>query len=63
MDRLRIGADRDGVQLTTDVKKDELANAPAFKSTKDQEVEKQAAERARSQPQQGMPRPAQKPGN
>ena len=38
-----------------DVKKEELANAPSFKSKKDQDAEKQAAERARNQP------PAQRP--
>jgi hypothetical protein len=38
-----------------DVKKEELANAPSFKSKRDQEAEKQAAERARNQP------PAQRP--
>ncbi len=65
MDRLKIGADAKGggLRLTMDVKKDELANAPAFKSTKDQEAERHAAERARSQPQPGMPKPAQRPAN
>ena len=51
MDRLQISQGTDGVQLMMDVKKDELANAPSFKSRKDQDAEKQAAERARNQPQ------------
>src|SRR5262245_26200416 len=51
MDRLQISHNGDGsVQLMMDVKKEELANAPAFKSKRDVEAEKQAAERARSQP-------------
>jgi sporulation protein YlmC with PRC-barrel domain len=53
MDRLQISQGSDGVQLMMDVKKDELANAPSFKSKKDQDAEKQAAERARNQPQPG----------
>ena len=56
MDRLQISHNGDGsVQLMMDVKKEELANAPSFKSKKDQDAEKQAAERARNQP------PAQRP--
>ena len=38
------------LRLVMDIKKEELANAPTFKSKKEQEAEKQAAERARSQP-------------
>jgi sporulation protein YlmC with PRC-barrel domain len=54
MDRLQISQGTEGgVQLMMDVKKDELANAPSFKSRKDQDAEKQAAERARNQPQPG----------
>src|SRR5262245_10680709 len=34
-----------GVQLTADLKKEDLANAPAFKSRKDIEAEKRASER------------------
>ena len=50
MDRLQISHNGDGsVQLMMDVKKEELANAPAFKSRKDQDAERRA-ERARSQP-------------
>jgi len=56
MDRLQINHNGDGtLQLMMDVKKEELANAPSFKSKRDQEAEKQAAERARNQP------PAQRP--
>jgi sporulation protein YlmC with PRC-barrel domain len=51
MDRLQISHNGDGsVQLMMDVKKEELANAPSFKSKRDVEAEKQAAERARNQP-------------
>jgi hypothetical protein len=58
--------DKDGVHLMMDVKKEEFANAPSFTSKRDQEAEKQAAERARSRPE--IPRvpqpgnPAQRPG-
>jgi sporulation protein YlmC with PRC-barrel domain len=46
MDRLQITAQPDGsVKLTSDVKKDEVANAPAFKTRKDIENEKRASER------------------
>lgn len=56
MDRLRMGQDeRGGLQLTMDIKKEELSNAPSFKSKKDQDAERQAAERARSQPQSPAP--------
>ena len=56
MDRLQINHNGDGsVQLMMDVKKEELANAPSFKSKREQDSEKQAAERARNQP------PAQSP--
>jgi sporulation protein YlmC with PRC-barrel domain len=51
MDRLQISHNGDGsMQLMMDVKKEELANAPSFKSKRDVEAEKQAAERARNQP-------------
>src|SRR5882724_11066492 len=63
LDRLQITHDTQsgGLQLMMDAKKDELANTPSFKSKRDQDAEKQAAERARSQPQGGgsMPRPGQ----
>jgi hypothetical protein len=56
MDRLQISHNGDGsMQLMMDVKKEELVNAPSFKSKKEQDSEKQAAERARNQP------PAQSP--
>jgi hypothetical protein len=52
LDRLQMTQDpkTGGLQLTMDVKKDELANTPSFKSRRDQEAERQAFERARSQP-------------
>ena len=51
MDRLKMVAGPDGaMQLAMDVKKEELTNTPTFKSKKDQDAEKQAAERARNQP-------------
>jgi len=55
MDRLKMATDADGtVQLTMDVKKEELTNAPTFKSKKDQDAEK-ATEKRR------MEAPAQRP--
>jgi hypothetical protein len=46
MDQLRIAPAADGtVKLTADLKKDDVANAPAFKSRKDIEAEKRASER------------------
>jgi PRC-barrel domain len=67
LDRLQITQDTKsgGLQLTTDVKKDELANTPSFKSRRDQEAERQTFERARSQPQPGGGMPSSggsKPG-
>jgi sporulation protein YlmC with PRC-barrel domain len=60
MDRLQIVHGGDGaLQLMMDVKKEELANAPSFKSRRDQDAEKQAAERARNQPP--IQRPTQRP--
>jgi sporulation protein YlmC with PRC-barrel domain len=59
IDRLQIGQDKDGLQLTMDAKKEELANAPSFKSKKDVDAERQSAERA-SNPPSG-PRPGSKP--
>lgn len=53
MDQLKIMPGPDGtVKLTTDLKKDDLANAPPFKSRKDIEAEKRAAERP-TQPKPG----------
>jgi sporulation protein YlmC with PRC-barrel domain len=58
MDRLQISHNGDGsVQLMMDVKKEELVNAPSFKSKRDQDAEKQAAERARNQPPAQQQRP------
>jgi hypothetical protein len=47
MDQLKLNQTSDGLQLTMDVKKEELANAPAFKSLRDQNAERQAQERPR----------------
>ena len=50
MDRLKISTTAEGaVELTMDAKKEELANAPSFKSKREQDNEK-AAYRARNQP-------------
>jgi hypothetical protein len=66
MDRLRMSSKPDGsADLVMDAKKEELAKAPAFKSRKDQEAEKQAAidaERARSRAQSPGGAPT-RPGN
>jgi sporulation protein YlmC with PRC-barrel domain len=52
LDRLQMIPDgENGLRLMMDVKKDELSNAPSFKSQRDQDAEKQAAERARERPQ------------
>jgi hypothetical protein len=46
MDQLKITPAADGtLKLTADLKKDDVANAPAFKSRKDLEAEKRATER------------------
>ena len=51
MDRLQISNTPDGaVQLTMDAKKEELANAPSFKSKREIDNEKQATDRARNVP-------------
>jgi sporulation protein YlmC with PRC-barrel domain len=50
MDRLKMTTGPNGaMELAMDVKKEELTNAPTFKSKKDQDAEKQAAERPRVQ--------------
>ena len=65
MDQLQIAMQPDGsAKLTSDVKKDDLANAPAFKTRKDIENEKRAAERPTpptpgSKPSQSGSKPAQ----
>jgi hypothetical protein len=52
MDKLKIAPAADGsVKLTMDAKKDELANAPAFKSLRDVEQERKRSE-APAQPSQ-----------
>jgi len=60
-EQLKIARDpNDALTLTLDVKKDELANAPEFKSRKDQASEKQASRPQTSSPSGGggsAPRP------
>jgi sporulation protein YlmC with PRC-barrel domain len=54
MDELTITPAADGsVRLTANLKKDDLANAPAFKSRKDIEAEKRAAEKPVPGPRSG----------
>gem|GEM_PF-1707491 len=66
MDRLQVTHDQEGVHLTMDMKKEELASAPSFKSKREQDAEKLAAERAHNRPE--VPRvpqpgsPIQRPG-
>jgi len=64
MERLQAQAKPEGggSQLVMDVKKEELSNTPAFKSKRDQEAEKEAAERARNRPQ-SPGGPATRPAN
>jgi hypothetical protein len=59
MDKLKMQSEGDGtLRLVMDTKKEDLANAPSFKSRRDIEGEKRAAERpAPTSPN----RPAQKP--
>ena len=60
MDRLKMTPETDGsLRLMMDIKKEELANAPTFKSKTEQQAEKQAEERARSQPPAQPGRPGQ----
>ena len=50
LDRLKMTSGANGaMELAMDVKKEELTNTPTFKSKKDQDAEKQAAERPRVQ--------------
>ena len=57
MDRLQISHNGDGgMQLMMDVKKDELANAPSFKSKRDVDAEKVAEQRRNEAPQRPMPK-------
>ena len=54
MDQLRITPAGDGtVKLVADLKKDDVANAPAFKSRKDLEAQKRALERPSPTPGTG----------
>lgn len=52
MDRLQMipSAEGDGLMLTMGANKEELKNTPTFKSKKEQDAEKQAAERPRNTP-------------
>jgi PRC-barrel domain protein len=51
MDHLKMTTDANGaIEFAMDMTKDELKNTPTFKSKKEQDAEKQAAERARNQP-------------
>jgi hypothetical protein len=51
MDRLQISNTPEGaVLLTMDTKKEELANAPSFKSKREMDAEKRAAETPRTTP-------------
>ena len=51
MDRLQISNTPEGaIQLTMDAKKEELTNAPSFKSKRDMDLEKQTADRTRNAP-------------
>jgi hypothetical protein len=59
LDRLKMAADADGkLQLMMDAKKEELTNAPTFKSKKDQEAEKLAEQRRNEAPAQRPVPPA-----
>jgi sporulation protein YlmC with PRC-barrel domain len=58
LDRLQITQDTQGggLLLLMDAKKDELASTPSFKSKRDQDADRQAAQRA-TQPSGGPARP------
>jgi Zn finger protein HypA/HybF involved in hydrogenase expression len=55
MDKLKMTSTAEGMQLTMDMTKEELTNTPTFKSKKDQDAEKAAAERRTETPQQRPP--------
>jgi PRC-barrel domain len=60
MDRLKIASGANGaMELAMDVTKDELTNAPTFKSKRDQDAEK-AAEQRRSEAPAQRPMPSTK---
>jgi hypothetical protein len=69
IDRLQVASKPEGgLQLSMDVKKEELSNAPAFKSRADQESEQRAAksaadQRDRSRPSSPGSPPPTRPGN
>jgi sporulation protein YlmC with PRC-barrel domain len=57
IDRLKTTPSAEGtMQLTMDVKKEELTNTPVFRSKKEMDAEKQAAERARNLPATPQPK-------
>ena len=57
MEKLKIAAAADGsVQLTMDMKKEELSNAPMFRSLRDVEAEKKRNEAAAQRPDSPAPR-------
>lgn len=58
MDRVKMMRDKDGLQITASATKDELSQAPAFKSRKDMAADKRAADRPTSP---SNPGPAAKP--
>jgi sporulation protein YlmC with PRC-barrel domain len=61
MDQLKmVPLTAGGVQLTADLKKEDLSNAPAFKSRKDIEAEKRAGERP-TRPSTGVGGPSPSP--
>jgi hypothetical protein len=61
MDRLQMSQNPEGggLMLTMDANKEELKNTPTFKSKKEQDAEKQAAER----PRVNVPAPTPQPKN
>jgi hypothetical protein len=60
MDRLQMSQNpEDCLVLTMDANKEELKNTPTFKSKKEQDAEKQAAER----PRVNVPAPTPQPKN
>ena len=59
MDKLKMSHNADGsVLLTMDMTKDELSNAPAFKSKRDQDVEKKRSETPTQRPTSPAPPPS-----
>ena len=63
LDRLKMTSGTEGkLQLSMDVKKEELTNAPTIKSKRDQDAEKRAQQRASEAPSQ-RPMPTTPRGN